>query len=97
MFFGLANGPLLGAIVLCVESSTVYLPYLRWQNRLVFHDIDKTTSLFIHLMPALLSYCVRWCNPEMWDNSTPEENTITFKDLGIMMLFYTLWQVCAFL
>lgn len=66
---------------------------IRWQNRLVFHDIDKVTSLFIHAMPALLSYCVRWCNPELWADSTEEENFISVKDIGIMMLFYVLWQV----
>eukprot|EP01127_Copromyxa_protea_P015926 TRINITY_DN4656_c0_g1_i1.p1 TRINITY_DN4656_c0_g1~~TRINITY_DN4656_c0_g1_i1.p1 ORF type:complete len:432 (-),score=67.46 TRINITY_DN4656_c0_g1_i1:61-1206(-) len=80
MFFGLANGPLLGAIVL-------------WQNRIVFHDIDKITSLYIHLMPSLLSFCVRWYDPTMWIDAAVEETSIYWTDIGVMMLFYTLWQV----
>ena len=42
-----ANGPLAWAI-------------LAWRNSLVFHDIDKITSLFIHAMPPVLMYCQRW-------------------------------------
>ena len=42
-----ANGPLAWAI-------------LAWRNSLVFHDIDKITSLFIHAAPPLLMYTQRW-------------------------------------
>jgi hypothetical protein len=45
--FVFANGPLLVAIV-------------AWRNSMVFHSLDKTTSLFIHVFPALLTYCTRW-------------------------------------
>ena len=38
--FSMANGPLLIALVM-------------WKNSLVFHDLDKTTSMFIHLFPSL--------------------------------------------
>lgn len=34
---------------------------IAWRNSLVFHDIDKTTSLFIHIMPPLLMYAQREC------------------------------------
>jgi hypothetical protein len=27
---------------------------------MVFHSVDKITSLFIHLNPALLMFCLRW-------------------------------------
>jgi hypothetical protein len=94
IYFGLANGPLLGAIVLYV-GSVILLISSRWQNRLVFHDIDKLTSLFIHIMPALLSYCIRWCDPEMFAGATSEEIAVSMSDIGIMMLFYILWQVCC--
>jgi hypothetical protein len=35
-----SNGPLAGAIVM-------------WKNSLVFHDIDKMISLFIHIYPPI--------------------------------------------
>lgn len=31
-----------------------------WRNKLVFHDMDKLTSVFIHLCPPLVTYCLRW-------------------------------------
>ena len=31
-----------------------------WKNSLVFHSFDKITSLFIHLIPPMLTWCVRW-------------------------------------
>lgn len=31
---------------------------------LVFHDIERATSTFIHLTPALVSYTMRWLIPE---------------------------------
>src|SRR4051794_12258404 len=33
---------------------------LTWRNSLVFHSLDKTTSLFIHLTPGILMYSMRW-------------------------------------
>lgn len=40
LFFGLANGPLMNSVIM-------------WQNRLILHDVDKITSLFIHIYPPL--------------------------------------------
>jgi Protein of unknown function (DUF2838) len=45
--FALVNGPLLWAI-----------PVFR--NSLVFHSIDKITSLFIHASPIVMTYVARW-------------------------------------
>jgi hypothetical protein len=44
--FAFANGPLGLAIV-------------AWRNSLVFHSLDKTTSLFIHIEPVMVSYAIR--------------------------------------
>jgi len=45
--FSLANGPLAWAIV-------------TWRNSMVFHSLDKMTSIFIHLGPNVLLYGMRW-------------------------------------
>ena len=45
--FVYANGPLAWAIA-------------AWRNALVFHSLDKTTSIFIHAFPALLTFTWRW-------------------------------------
>ena len=45
--FVCANGPLLAAII-------------TWRNSLVFHSVDKVTSVYVHLFPPLLTWCERW-------------------------------------
>ena len=45
--FVFANGPLMVAV-------------LAWRNSLVFHSLDKMTSIFIHILPAILTFLVRW-------------------------------------
>ena len=34
-----------------------------WRNSLVFHSLDKVTSVFIHMLPPLLAFSMRWYPP----------------------------------
>ena len=43
---------------ICAGPITFSIPALR--NSLVLHSLDKTTSLFIHLAPAVMAWCIRW-------------------------------------
>ncbi|KNC51283.1 uncharacterized protein AMSG_07288 [Thecamonas trahens ATCC 50062] len=45
--FTLANGPLLWAIP-------------TWRCSMVFHSLDKVTSVFIHAFPAMLTFTLHW-------------------------------------
>jgi len=47
MFYAAATGPVCVAI-------------LAWRNALVFHSLDKITTLFIHSFPAMLAFSQRW-------------------------------------
>jgi len=47
VLFCFANGPLLWATAF-------------WRNSLVFHSVDKMTSLFIHISPAVTVSALRW-------------------------------------
>jgi hypothetical protein len=47
--FSICNGPIAGAVVM-------------WRNSLVFHSMDKMTSMFIHIFPAIVLFCRRWDN-----------------------------------
>eukprot|EP01125_Pyxidicula_operculata_P002116 TRINITY_DN1205_c0_g1_i1.p1 TRINITY_DN1205_c0_g1~~TRINITY_DN1205_c0_g1_i1.p1 ORF type:complete len:337 (+),score=41.97 TRINITY_DN1205_c0_g1_i1:409-1419(+) len=81
VFFGLGNGPLLSAIIM-------------WKNKMVFHDLDKITSLFIHVAPPLVSYCLRWF-PNVDHNyafDDLEHSYISIYDIFCMVVFYSLWQ-----
>lgn len=45
--FSFSNGPLAWAII-------------AWRNSMVFHSLDKMTSIFIHLSPPMVTYTLRW-------------------------------------
>jgi len=45
--FAVANGPLAWAVIL-------------WRNSLVFHSLDRLTSLAVHFLPPLVTFCLRW-------------------------------------
>lgn len=47
VLFGLAHGPLAWATVL-------------FRNSLVFHNTDKMTSVYIHVLPLFVTYGIRW-------------------------------------
>lgn len=61
--FALSNGPLIWAMVV-------------YRNSLVFHSTDKVTSAYIHILPALLSFGIRWYRVEVskywFDEFVPE-------------------------
>jgi hypothetical protein len=46
-FFCLANGPLAGTVLMN-------------HNAIVFHDIERTGSFFIHFSPAVVTWTMRW-------------------------------------
>ncbi|ETW02983.1 hypothetical protein H310_05423 [Aphanomyces invadans] len=92
ILFIYANGPLVWAVVL-------------WRNSLVFHDIDRMSGVFIHIMPCLLYYCAHWhgCLTSAWFTepvyflppSQPRDAIDTF-DFALATLGYLVWQVLYF-
>jgi len=83
ILFAMCNGPLAFGIVM-------------WRNSLVFHDLDKVTSVFIHIFPPLITYCARWY-PSNNDFTTICGNADCTTTLNNMLFFplcfYFLWQV----
>lgn len=75
VFFIFANGPLTWAIVI-------------WRNSLVYHDFDRSTSIFIHILPAMLSYCLRL--------NFPPEARISGRDVVLASVWYIVWQTSYF-
>jgi len=62
----------------------------------VFHDFDKVTSVFIHIFPPLVTFCIRWDNVNC--QQTPDFCTINITEaLGYPLLFYLFWQVAYYL
>lgn len=93
-------GPLLMAIVL-------------WRNSLVFHDFDKLMSIYIHMLPSMVSYVGRfhghnyctWSLPPLYQAanqcvmSTPliKDSSITYVDFFLATVGYLLWQAAYFI
>ena len=75
--FVLANGPVLVAIIV-------------WRNSMVFHSVDKMTSLFIHVFPPMYTFIQRW------ELSTMEMNSNSILSITNWFVYptilYLLWQ-----
>mmetsp|Transcript_26026 Transcript_26026/g.74508 ORF Transcript_26026/g.74508 Transcript_26026/m.74508 type:complete len:421 (+) Transcript_26026:125-1387(+) len=88
--FAFANGPLGMAVV-------------AWRNSLVFHSLDKITSLFIHIEPVLVSYVMRHVLPDQgqsgvrWRTGVPGEGwlDVCWDMIANGLLVYIAWQ-CAY-
>eukprot|EP01114_Cavostelium_apophysatum_P022068 TRINITY_DN7864_c0_g1_i1.p1 TRINITY_DN7864_c0_g1~~TRINITY_DN7864_c0_g1_i1.p1 ORF type:complete len:369 (-),score=46.05 TRINITY_DN7864_c0_g1_i1:59-1165(-) len=81
--FSFTAGPLSWAVVL-------------WNNSLVFHSLDKITSIFIHITPSLVVWCLRWWPHDQKYNicEAPDgTNSITFVNGTLWPLVpYVAWQ-----
>ena len=63
-----------------------------WQNSLVFHSLDKLTSIFLHAFPPLTLHLHRWglipCP------SIHPDDQMTLSDITILpIILSTVWQV----
>ncbi|ORY43873.1 hypothetical protein BCR33DRAFT_785666 [Rhizoclosmatium globosum] len=83
ILFVWSNGPLMWAIVM-------------WRSGLVFHSLPHITTIYIHLLPALVTYVIRWLPSE----ELLASNLCVALDCGISLsemyswpiLLYLLWQ-----
>jgi Protein of unknown function (DUF2838) len=90
----------------CLAYGNNAVAIVMWRNSLVFHSLDKVTSLFIHVMPPVTLHCMVHLTPEALlqtrfpaiynikfsEPSTPEHYTL----LGMLAwasLPYAVWQL----
>jgi hypothetical protein len=66
-----------------------------WRNSLVFHDLDKMTSVIIHLFPALVLFSQRWlnCNSNLCFYSKDAISFSFLESILLPMCFYMIWQI----
>ncbi|TGZ82382.1 hypothetical protein EX30DRAFT_305165 [Ascodesmis nigricans] len=72
-----------------------------WRNSMVFHSLDKVTSLFIHIMPPVVLHClVHLADPAWVAVRFPAVDHIKYHDkysLGEMIVWatvpYAIWQI----
>eukprot|EP00033_Pygsuia_biforma_P003573 GCRY01003909.1.p1 GENE.GCRY01003909.1~~GCRY01003909.1.p1 ORF type:complete len:377 (+),score=89.11 GCRY01003909.1:237-1367(+) len=78
------NGPLLLSVV-------------TWQNSLIFHDVDKMTSLMLHALPPLVCFTLRWLDADhiriVSSHNGDIVSTLHTKETFIFaLMLYCLWQ-----
>jgi hypothetical protein len=79
-------------MVFIFVNGPVTLAILVWRLSLVFHDFDRVTSIYIHLLPAALFFVLRW-------QVIPAEmiQSLGFRDFLNACMGYLFWQVAYFL
>ncbi|KAG2379337.1 hypothetical protein C9374_007476 [Naegleria lovaniensis] len=93
MNFVNCTGPLLFAVIM-------------WRNSLVFHSIEKVTSVFIHIYPNLVIFVLRWMvkhedgivkfpiTRQEYHICNDEKCTISFRDVFYThIVLFCFWQI----
>jgi hypothetical protein len=72
-------------------TGTLPLAIPIWRNSLVFHDYDKIVSVYIHILPCMLYYTIRWHNTlKASDHSL---DGLYVQDYVLAILLYLFWQI----
>ncbi|KAK8869577.1 hypothetical protein IAR55_000144 [Kwoniella newhampshirensis] len=82
----LTLGPLASAII-------------TWRNSLVFHSMDKVTSMFIHIYPPIVLTIIRHVYPNAEDRYTGLKHVDDYKWYTMILLSgvpYILWQAAYY-
>jgi len=75
---------------------------LVWNNSLVFHDYDKMTSVYIHMLPAILNYTLKYFDRDSLRtgldvcDSINYNTALTTYDIIYAAIGYMLWQSLYF-
>jgi len=90
----------------CLAYGNNAVAIAMWRNSLVFHSLDKVTSLFIHVMPPVTLHCiVHLTSPEFLRHRFPAAYNIKYSPPGspehyslfAMLLWatvpYAVWQL----
>jgi len=77
----------------CLAFGNNAVAIAMWRNSLVFHSLDKTTTLFIHIMPcATLHVLVHLIPEQMQREQFPAIHTIKYSAPGAPE-HYSLWDM----
>ncbi|KAI0169461.1 hypothetical protein GGR52DRAFT_580934 [Hypoxylon sp. FL1284] len=94
----------------CLAFGNNAVAIVLWRNSLVFHDFDKVTSLFIHIMPCATLHCIthlfspeqqRARFPALWTvKASPPGSPTAYGNVISMLAWstipYTIWQLCYY-
>ncbi|MCJ1420710.1 hypothetical protein MMC32_007069 [Xylographa parallela] len=77
----------------CLAYGNNAVAIAMWRNSMVFHSLDKVTSLFIHIMPPVTLHCiVHLTDPEFQRANFPAIYNIRFSP-ATSSEHYSLWSM----
>lgn len=92
----------------CLAFGNNAVAIIMWRNSLVFHSMDKVTSLFIHIMPCVTLHCIVHLTPPsvqavrfpavfQIQHSPPGSPTASYANVISMLVWssipYAVWQL----
>ncbi|KAI0736098.1 hypothetical protein C8Q72DRAFT_791291 [Fomitopsis betulina] len=80
----------------CLSHGSLASAVITWRNSLVFHDLDKVTSLFIHIYPPLLFSVIRHFYPNSAERFPAVADVPSLRPMRALLLsgiIYLIWQV----
>jgi len=64
-----------------------------WRNSFIFHDYDKIVSVYIHLLPTMLYYTLRWSNRfNEYCSDDVHCQSLHYTDFLAAYAYYLFWQ-----
>jgi hypothetical protein len=84
-------------LVFALCSGPLPIGALMWKNSLVFHDLDKMTSVSIHIFPPIVVYCLRWYPQTRFVDYGDGNCIMNWKEaLVYPMIAYLYWQAAYY-
>eukprot|EP00878_Enallax_costatus_P012895 GHUV01013465.1.p1 GENE.GHUV01013465.1~~GHUV01013465.1.p1 ORF type:complete len:336 (+),score=54.06 GHUV01013465.1:169-1176(+) len=102
----LPRNELLSKVTYAFNTGVLTWSVVAFRNSMVYHDLDKVTSVYLHLAPACVSWTLRWhpdtsrfgpgkdateAERQSWDNAS------LVQLVGIPLLFYLAWAISYWL
>uniref|UniRef100_A0A7S3QMQ2 Glycerophosphocholine acyltransferase 1 n=1 Tax=Dunaliella tertiolecta TaxID=3047 RepID=A0A7S3QMQ2_DUNTE len=88
---------LLARTTFALNSGPLAFTILAFRNSLVYHDMDKVTSLYMHLVPVCVSWANRWFPEESRFGPRQDSDSGGLVQLVLWpMAFYMVWSVFYF-
>ena len=81
-FFKMCYFTIMGAV-----GNAIWL----WRNSMAFHDLDKMTSFYLHMLPVICAVTNRWFLPR-YELACPLYSPFTVWDFVNGLYFYLIWQ-----
>ena len=88
------NNPRYFYVVFALCNGTLMWGGVIWSQTLVFHDLQKQTNVFIHFLPPIVTYTIRWHTEELSTICGNENCVLSYQDFYFSTVaFYVLWQL----